>query len=86
MTKPTIHSNGSSAADLFEGFAEVTGAIRRALSKMQNAAPHGRDYYPQGDRAIFEATREHEARLDKLTSVLREYEALAESVSEYLGM
>lgn len=81
-TKPTIHLNGSSAEMLFEGFATAAGDLRRAIQSMRAAAPHGRDYYVQGPDAYTAARAEHEGRLAALNVILKEVEALAESVTE----
>jgi hypothetical protein len=82
LRKPTVHLNGTSPDALFEQLANVNGAIRKAISTLQEAAPHGRDYYPQGDNAINEATKEHLDRIARLRSVMSEIEELAEHVAD----
>jgi hypothetical protein len=82
MTKPTIHLNGTSSDDLFAQVCVVLEALRWARDAMRRAAPHGRDYYIQGDQAFNNANGEHVARLDKLTDIMREYEAMAEYIAD----
>lgn len=82
LTLPTIHLNGSSADDLFEKNADAAGAIRAALNAMAKAAPHGRDYYVQGDEAINKAREEYWARWDKLREVLGDLESILESIAD----
>jgi hypothetical protein len=82
MTNPTIHLNGTSVEDLFAQVSVVLEALRLARNAMRRAAPHGRDYYPQGPGALPVAHDEHNARLDKLTDIMREYEALAEYLAD----
>lgn len=82
LMTPTVHLNGTSRAALFEQQAEAAGALRRAIQVLQDAAPHGRDYYPQGPDAYKRARSEHEARIATLRSVLAEVETLAEAIQE----
>jgi hypothetical protein len=82
MMIPTIHLNGTSEDALLEEVTSACQAIREAERALQNAAPNGRDYYPQGAGAIHSALEEHEARLKKLRDVRRELEELAEAISK----
>lgn len=52
MILPSIHLNGTAGADLLAGYREAHEALTRAITAVSAAAPHGRDYYPQGDDAI----------------------------------
>ena len=47
-------------------------AVQDAELALQAMAPNGRDYYPQGDRAILQAQAEHRARLQKIGEVYAE--------------
>ena len=69
MRKPTIHINGTSGNVLSEQYATAARAVNEAINALGEAAPNGRDYYPQGPGAITEATAEHKARLTKLRTV-----------------
>ena len=84
MTKPTIHLNGTSAADLLAQYRAAYEATFAALEALCKAAPHGRDYYlqgnssyPGGSSAITNAQNEHEARVAKLLEVSEELHQLA---------
>lgn len=83
MRKPTIHTNGTGAAGLFEQLANTTSQLRQTLRVLEASAPHGRDYYPQGDDAITEAIAEHVSRLDRVRSVLVECEELIQHVADH---
>lgn len=78
LAAPTIHTNGTSRASLFDGYVDAGTAIREAISKLEDAAPHGRDYYLQGEGAYKVAERQHLDRLARLQSVLAEITHLVE--------
>lgn len=80
LLRPTVHMNGTSRAELTEQLCDAMSAIRDAIKAVQNAAPNGRDYYPQGPQAIGIATGQHTERLDKLRAVYRELNELCEGV------
>lgn len=72
MIEPTIHLNGTSREALHEGYIAAGQAVRQAILALAEAAPHERDYYPQGDDAYKRAMAEHNARAVKLGSVLED--------------
>ena len=80
MMLPTIHFNGTSKEALLEGYCEAINAIVEAGRKLAAAAPNGRDYYPQGPKAIQTALDEHDARANKLREVIIELEQIAGSL------
>lgn len=80
MRTPTIHMNGSSPEHLLKGLKEAYRAVGIAMRALDEAAPNGRDYYPQGYNAVEEATREHQLRAVKLRSVREELQELVISV------
>jgi hypothetical protein len=80
MMLPTVHLNGTSKEALLDGYCDALTALHGAVSKVQAAGPNGRDYYPQGDKAIQTAMAEHEARLTKLREIITEIETIAESL------
>jgi len=82
IQKPTIHLNGTSPEALLDAYKVATGALRRAIECLHDAAPNARDYYPQGDDATRAATREHVSRAERLRSVLEELFELYEHVSD----
>ena len=84
MTLPTIHLNGSNASDMLDGLMEAMVTMRLAISHVGKVGPNGRDYYPQSPGAIHVAMDEHESRLERLRSVLKELEAIAQHVANHV--
>lgn len=82
LATPTIHQNGSGYDLLFKLNAEAVGSIVDAISKLNAAAPHGRDFYVQGPDALAQAMKEHDNRLERLRSVLAELETILEDLSD----
>lgn len=85
MMLPTIHLNGTSKGELMRQLQAASAALLDAIHAMQNAAPNGRDYYPQGDNAIQAATVEHSARITKVEDVRAEIYRLMEHVVDAEG-
>lgn len=77
---PTIHPNGTSRDYLLESYKHAADAVRDAIIALDEAAPHGRDYYPQGQGAIDHAIEEHRERLMKLADVISELEQIAQAI------
>ena len=84
IAKPTVHLNGTGAETLMRQFEKAGQALRAALQALRDAAPNGRDYYPQGPNALRKAQEDHEARLQRLDAVLREIKELYEHVLDSL--
>jgi uncharacterized membrane protein YdfJ with MMPL/SSD domain len=84
MILPTIHMNGTAASDLYQENRNAAHALREALRQLHNAAPNGRDYYPQGPAAINVALAEHGARIELLERVLEELNGIAEHIAASL--
>lgn len=82
---PTVHLNGTSRDALFEANADAAGAIRAALTKLGEAAPNARDFYPQGPDAYGKARVEHDARAEALRGVLKDFEAICEHIADAEG-
>jgi hypothetical protein len=76
--------NGSNPETLLEGLTEAYRAVDAAMRALDEAAPNGRDYYPQGPDAVQEATREHQLRAAKLRSVREELQELVVSVQDQI--
>jgi hypothetical protein len=76
MLTPTIHLNGTSRGDLHADYMNALIAVEEAIKMVRKTAPHGRDYYPQGNSVIIEAQGEHSARVRHLEAVKRELEEL----------
>lgn len=65
-TVPTIHLNGTSFTDLRDGYAAAYDAIEKAMEALGNAELNGRDFYPQGPDAYYQARKERDDAFDKL--------------------
>ncbi len=65
-TIPTIHLNGTSFTDLRDGYAAAYDAIEKAMEALGNAELNGRDFYPQGPDAYYQARKERDAAFDQL--------------------
>lgn len=65
-TIPTIHLNGTSFTDLRNGYAAAYDAIDKAIDALAAAEFNGRDFYPQGPDAYYQARKERDAAFDKL--------------------
>ena len=72
LTKPTIHMNGSSVHDLSACLENAYAALRVAMEKLEECAPNGRDYYPQGNNAINQAMAEHYGRTKAILEIMRQ--------------
>lgn len=82
MMLPSIHINGTSRDALAESYFEALTSIEYAMDAIKYAAPHGRDYYPQGPDAMSQAGDEHILRMKSLEKIAAELRALAEHCSE----
>lgn len=65
-TVPTVHLNGTGFTNLRDGYANAYDAIDKAIDALVKAEMNGRDYYPQGPGAFYQARDERQAALDKL--------------------
>lgn len=82
---PIVHLNGSSRASLVEGYCNAGVAVSEALKLLGETCPNGRDYYiaDSVQRERFKlAQAQHEERVARLRSVLRELGALADAVED----
>lgn len=85
LTTPTIHLNGTSRESLMDSLMNAGAAIKKAIRALQEAAPHGRDYYPQGPDVYRKAVAEYEERIDKLTSVVQDISIMLEAIDAAPG-
>ena len=65
-TIPTIHLNGTGFTDLRDGYAAAYDAIEKAMEALAKAELNGRDFYPQGPDAYYQARKERDEAFDKL--------------------
>jgi hypothetical protein len=90
MTKqllPTIHLNATGRPELVSQLVKAYTQLDLALEKMAQAAPHGRDYYPQDKGEILgptflAAAEAHRVRMHKVKEVRDEIEQLAIAVHD----
>jgi hypothetical protein len=81
LTVPTVHLNGTGETGLVEPLRAAYAAIRDALGALNEAAPHGRDYYLTTG-AYERARDEHLDRVRRLESVGDELIALAREIQK----
>jgi hypothetical protein len=77
---PTVHLNGTSGKDLYEGYVKARHAIHDAFKALEDTCPNGRDYYPQGPEAVHKATEQHVKRMDSLFGVYVELGKILEAI------
>ena len=65
-TIPTIHLNGTGFTDLRDGYAAAYDAIDKAIDALANAELNGRDFYPQGPDAYYQARQERDVAFENL--------------------
>jgi len=82
LTIPTIHRNGTSQDALLDAVTDAGSALYKALRVLERASPNGRDYYPQGNAALRQAEAEHRSRAERVHSVIKELEQLAEAIAD----
>jgi len=78
---PYVNLNGTAREALVEGYCKAAEALHEALDALHAVAPHGRDYQtaPCGRFRLAEA--EHAARVNALSAVYEDLQALAEAVN-----
>lgn len=79
-TIPTIHLNGTSKKTLLEWYEAAYAALGKAADALAEAAPNGRDYYPQGPDAYSKAAAEHEARMRQIGKMRADIEEIVNDI------
>jgi len=69
ITAPTIHLNGTSAKDLWEGYEAAYDAVRAAQDAFRQIEFNARDYYVQGNEAYGKARDHRTEQFIKLIDV-----------------
>lgn len=82
ITAPTYHINGTSPRSHVETFLAAAHALRDALDKVAETAPHQRDYYVAPGNEWVDARGDHEKRVIMLNTMIADYEALAMHASD----
>jgi hypothetical protein len=72
ITPPTVHLNGTSAKDLWEGYEAAYNAIIAAQEALGKIEFNARDYYVQGDEAYSKA-RDHRIEQCKALAQVEDY-------------
>ena len=80
---PIVHSNGTGARDLTEGYSKAAAAVADAISALRAIEFNARDYYPV-DGAWNKALAEQSARVVKLHEVKNDLRAIAEHCSNFI--
>lgn len=81
---PTIHLNGTSAAELDRQQRAIGTAAYALLAALADGAPNARDYYPQGPEAFTAAQRAHVERCDAVRRIIADVEAQIELLINHL--
>ena len=85
MYFPTIHLNGTSAADLLSQLIGASNALGDAITKMQAAAPNGRDYDGvQAPGALSIAVTEYSNRVKGVDYIKAEIDMMVSNISDQI--
>lgn len=82
LTFPTVHSNGTSRSDLFEGYLEALRKVRDLTEAVQKIEFNARDYYVQGPTAFQTAQDERRQIMFFIDHINKYLEAHAEYLSQ----
>jgi len=80
---PIVHSNGTSARDLTEGYLNAADKVGEAIAALRQIEFNARDYYPVPG-AWDKALAEQSARVVKLHEVKNDFERIAEHCSNFI--
>ena len=72
ITPPTVHSNGTSHRELWEGYEAAYDAVRAAQDALRKIEFNARDYYVQGNDAYSKA-RDHRIEQRQALAQVEEY-------------
>jgi hypothetical protein len=65
-TIPTIHLNGTGSKTLYAEYHAAYKAVDAAIEALVSTTCNGRDFYPQGTDAFYQARDERDEALTKL--------------------
>jgi hypothetical protein len=71
---PTIHMNGTSYQDLYDGHMAMRQSLMDAARTLRANTPNMRDFYVQSDEAGQEARHQHAERLAVIDRMAEEIE------------
>ncbi len=69
-TIPTLHLNGTGRTTLRDEYAAAYDAMEKARNAFASTTLNGRDYYPQGSDAYYQARRERDAAMESLDAAI----------------
>jgi hypothetical protein len=81
-TIPTVHLNGTSYNNLFDGYAAALSAIDHAIDALARAESNGRDFYPQGPEAFRQHRQERQEAFDHLRAAHKHAEEILAGICE----
>jgi len=84
MILPTIHSNGTSAQCLTEGYTEARLAVENAIEQLAKVEFNSRDYYVQNVTAWSSAVAGRADLFEKLRAVASELAKLEEHCADFI--
>jgi hypothetical protein len=91
LALPVVHLNGTSRESLMDGQREVATALREALEKMTQNAPHPRDYLgapmpvEKGEALWKRAQAEHQDRVRRTQALLDEVTSIYQQLAVNRG-
>lgn len=74
VVSPIVHLNGTSAERLIEQLSDVYDAAEQLYAALKQAAPNGRDYYPEPGR-LERAIAQHRQRMAAVQAIQASVEA-----------
>jgi len=81
MQYPQVNLNGTLGAILLRQYLDAADALRAAERRLDEAAPHGRDYQTLDDGAFRRAQDEHLDRKRRLESIIQELLDIAQEIA-----
>jgi hypothetical protein len=81
-TIPTIHLNGTGKDTLTTEYYIAYKAIKESINTLLDATLNGRDFYPQGSDAFYQAREERQDALSKLHQVKAYIEEMIAGIAE----
>lgn len=81
---PKVNINGTKGEVLLRQIQDAGSGLRKAMDALGDAAPHGRDYLPQGQGEYSLAAKQHQDRMARLKGVYDELQQVAMLISDQL--
>lgn len=86
LALPLIHLNGTSGEALVGQFSDAYCTLCAAREHLNHTHPNARDYYAQGqgEAAYAAAVEQHQSRVHRLNSVIKELNVIREALRDDL--